>query len=250
MQENIPDLWRHLLPEKKKDAHKYDSGFAFVYGTENLTGATRLVASACARMGAGLVTVLCEPKAAAIYKSSLPAHIMVRDDLAWYHDKVSVKIYGPGGIPVTPDFNADVSTILDADALVDLPETLSEKYILTPHEGEFEKAFPDLQGSREEKAIQAAKKTKAYIVLKGAQTIIACPSGKHIVNSHASPLLATAGSGDVLAGMIGGLVAQNMPAFQACCAATWIHGECAYRFGKGLVAEDLISMIPCVLQDL
>ncbi len=250
MQENFPDLWHHLLPQKEKAAHKYDSGFAFVYGSENLTGATRLVAAACARMGAGLVTVLCDPKAAAIYKSSLPAHIMVRDDLGWHHDKVSVKIYGPGGLPVTPDFNSEITTVLDADALADLPETLSENYILTPHDGEFEKAFPDIKGNRQEKAVQAAEKIQAYIVLKGAETIIACPTGKHMVNSHASALLATAGTGDVLAGMIGGLVAQKMPVFEACCAATWLHGECALRFGKGLVAEDLIDMIPLVLQDL
>jgi len=250
MQENTPDLWRHLIPEKKTDSHKYNHGFAFVYGAKELTGATRLVASACARMGIGLVTVLSDVEVANVYKASLPAHIMVRDDLEWYHEKVSVKIYGPGGLSVKPNYQSQIPTILDADALINLPNKISSNFVLTPHEGEFERTFPNIQGSRLEKAIKAANKINAHIVLKGAETIIASPKGHLIVNKHAPALLATAGSGDVLAGMIGGLVGQKMDIFQACCAAVWIHGECAYKFGKGLVAEDLIDMIPPVLQKI
>lgn len=250
MQENIPDLWRHLLPEKGHDTHKYDHGYALIYGSNSLTGATRLVASACARMGIGLVTVLCDDKTAPIYKASLPAHIMVRDDYNFHHDKVSVKIYGSGGLPAAPNYQSDIPTILDADALYNLPNQLPEDFILTPHDGEFEKAFPELKGDRVERAVQAAAQINAHIVLKGAETIIACPNGKYMINHHAPAFLATAGSGDVLAGMIGGLVGQGMDLFQACNAAVWIHGECAYKFGKGLVAEDIITMIPPVLQSL
>jgi NAD(P)H-hydrate epimerase len=250
MQENIPDLWRHLIPEKKRDSNKYDHGYAVIYGAEELTGATRLTASACARMGVGLVTVLTKPEQAAIYRSSLPAHIMVREELDWNHKAIAVRIYGPGGLPVKPHYKSKIPTILDAAALNNLPEKLSENFILTPHDGEFEKSFPDIKGTREEKAVKAAKKINAHIVLKGSETIIACPNGKHIVSRHAPPLLATAGTGDVLSGIIGGLVGQKMDIFQACNAAVWIHGECAYKFGKGLVAEDLIDMIPSVLQNL
>ncbi len=250
MQENIPDLWRHLLPEKTKEGHKYDYGSVVLYGADELTGATRLAASACARMGAGLVTVLANSKIANVYRTTLPAHIMVRDDLNWQNDSVNVKIYGCGGLSVRPDYKSKILTVLDAAALENLPNKLSSNYVLTPHEGEFDKAFPHLKGSREERAIEAAKQIKAYIILKGSETIIACPDGKHIISRHASPTLATAGSGDVLAGIIGGLLAQKMPIFQACMAATWIHGECAYKFGKGLVATDIIDMLPSVLQNL
>ncbi len=250
MQENIPDLWRHLIPEKSRDSNKYDYGSALIYAAEELTGATRLAASACARMGIGLVTVLSRAQSAAIYRSALPAHIMVREDMNWHHEKVSVKIYGPGGLSVLPDYKSNITTILDAAALHDLPKKLSENFILTPHDGEFEKAFPDIKGTRLEKVIEAAQKINAHIVLKGSETIIASPKGKHIINRHAPPFLAIAGAGDVLAGMIGGLAGQKMPIFQACCAATWIHGECAYKFGKGLVAEDLVDMIPFILQNI
>ena len=201
-------------------------------------------------MGIGLVTVLAQSQSAPIYRTTLPAHIMVRDGFDWAHDKVSVKIYGSGGLPVLPDYQSKILTVLDAAALYNLPKKLSENFILTPHDGEFEKAFPNLKGTRLEKAIAAAQQIKAHIVLKGAETIIACPNGKHMINRHAPALLATAGAGDVLAGMIGGLVGQKMDIFQACNAATWIHGECAYKCGKGLVAEDLVDMIPAVLQNL
>lgn len=250
MQENTPDLWRDLIPTKEKEAHKYDNGFALVYGAVELTGATRLVASACVRMGIGVVTVLSPKGSGSIYRASLPAHIMVRDDIKWDHKNVSVKIYGSGGLPVQPNYDEKIPIVLDADALKDLPKSLSPNYILTPHDGEFTKAFPNIRGSRAEKAVKAARLINAHIVLKGADTIIASPDGKYIINSHAPALLATAGSGDVLAGMIGGLVGQKIDIFNACCAATWIHGECAYQFGKGLVASDIIDQIPNVLQNI
>ncbi len=250
MQENSPDLWRHLLPEKVKETHKYDYGWVLIYGADELTGATRLAASACTRMGAGLVTVLANKEIANVYRVALPAHIMVRNDLQWFHHKVNVKIYGCGGLPIKPDYKSNITTILDADALKKLPNKLSPNYILTPHDGEFDKAFPELLGTRLERVLSAANNINAHIVLKGAETIIACPNGKYFINHHAPPTLATAGSGDVLAGMIGGLIAQKMPVFEACMATTWIHGECAYEFGKGLVAEDIVDMIPNVLNAL
>ena len=122
--------------------------------------------------------------------------------------------------------------------------------MLTPHEGEFARAFPQLKGSREDKATEAAKTIGAHIVIKGASTIIAAPDGNTITNQHASPHLATAGSGDVLAGMILGLLAQGMDVFLASAAAVWIHGDVSISIGRGLVASDIPAQIPASLKKL
>ncbi len=245
--ENNPDLWLKQLPQKKNDSHKYDYGHALIYGAPELTGATRLATSACARIGAGLTTVLAEK--ADVYRMALPAHIMVRDDLAWSDPRVTARLYGPGGMAKGVKISLSRPCVLDADALLCMPEELNENVVLAPHEGEFAKAFPDIEGSREEKALKAAQQTGAVIVLKGGETVIAHSGGRSAVNTHASPYLATAGTGDVLAGLITGLLAQGMPAFEAACAGVWIHGDAALRHGPGLVASDLIDFIPQVLQE-
>jgi len=251
VEKNSIALWRDVFPVKKDDGHKYTSGHALVYGAPGLTGATRLAAQACARIGAGLVSVLCPAEAAAIYRASLPAHILVRDDPGWDDERVTARLYGPGGLPVEPDYNAPCPVVLDADALrADMP-ALSSGYVLTPHAGEFARLFPDLADTeREEAALEGARRLKAHLVLKGAETLIASPEGRLVRNDHASPYLASAGTGDVLAGMITGLLAQGMPVFEAVCAAVWIHGECGRRIGPGLVASDLDEFIPAVLRDI
>jgi hydroxyethylthiazole kinase-like uncharacterized protein yjeF len=250
LQVNESDLWRHLLPLKTQQSHKYTHGHAVIYAAPELTGATRLAAEACARMGAGLVTVLTPRDIANVYRTVLPAHVLVRDDLNWFDERVTAKLYGPGGLSAASDFKSKKPVVLDAGALASLPERLTLNYVLTPHEGEFEQAFPNITGSREERAKQAAQALNAHIVLKGAETIVAAPDGRCLINKNAPPCLATAGTGDVLAGMITGLVAQNMPIFEACGAAVWIHGRCANEFGMGLVASDLIGLIPGVLGEL
>lgn len=147
--------------------------------------------------------------------------------------------------------------LLDADALNvfesmtdELFPALHENCVLTPHEGEFLRLFPHLKGTREERAAQAAKLSGANVLLKGAETVIASPSGEIIVNDHATPWLATAGAGDVLAGMIGGLLAQGMASFKACGAAAWLHGEAGIKLGAGLVAPDIITAIPEIIKPL
>ena len=249
--ENSPDLWRNDLQFRHNDGHKYNYGSAIIYGAPELTGATRLAAESCARMGTGLVTVLAPKDTGDIYRASLPAHILVRDDVKYTDDKITAKLYGPGGLGVKIDFQSDIPTILDADALTNLPEHLPEHFILTPHEGEFDRTFPDIKGhTKVERAQNAAQKTGCHIVLKGGQTVIAAPNEETAVNTHASPWLATAGTGDVLAGMITGLVAQGLPIFKACCAAVWIHGECGLRAEPYLVASDLETHIKPVLEKI
>lgn len=249
MRINTPDLWQEILPAKTDKSHKYTCGHALIYAAPELTGATRLAASACARIGTGLVSVLSPKECADIYRISLPAHILVRDQLDWFDARVTARLYGPGGLSTQPDFNSQTPVILDADALSPaLPDKLSPHYILTPHEGEFERIFPDLEGVPAERAQKAAQKINAHIILKGVETIIASPNGDLVKNNHASPHLATAGTGDVLAGIVTGLIAQNTPVFEACCAGVWMHGECAKQFGAGLVSSDLIDMLPQVLK--
>lgn len=250
MIKNTPDLWLDMLPRKTQSSHKYTYGHAVIYAAPRLTGATRLAAAACARIGAGLTSVLSPPEIVNVYRAALPAHIMVRDDLMWDDARVAAKLYGSGGLSVSPDFSSGLPIVLDADALYELPDILSPNFVLTPHEGEFARAFPDIKGTRQEQAQQAATRMNAHIVLKGAQTIIAAPDGRLVVNAHASPYLATAGTGDVLAGMITGLMAQGMPVFEACCAAVWIHGDSSLKYGAGLVASDLVDLISAVLQDI
>jgi NAD(P)H-hydrate epimerase len=251
-------LWRDGFPRKKGDIHKYDFGLALIYGAPKLTGASRLAAECCARAGCGLVSVLVGETEAPIYKSSLPAHIMVQNDISYFHDKCSARLVGCGGLP--DDFTLDdlaphnVPTIFDADALHAnfLKFPLPYPAILTPHEGEFARLFPDIKGSREERIVEAVKKSGCTIVLKGAHTLICGPDNpEHIVcNKHASPILATAGSGDALAGIIAGLVAQKMNIFDAACAACWIHGETSLLCGLGFVASDIPIYMPAALQKL
>lgn len=253
MQTNSPDLWRDKLPVKTADQHKYDHGHAVIYGAPQLSGATNLAAAACARIGAGLVSVIATEDTHDLYRTILPPHILVRAATAIRRDdpRITALLYGPGGLNVQPDYtHPHARIILDADALYTLPATLSPACILTPHQGEFDKAFPTLKGPREHRIQAAAEKMNCYIVLKGSETLIAGPDGHMAVNTHASPWLATAGSGDVLAGLITGLSAQNMPPFEACCAAVWIHGDCALRAGNHMVASDLQAYIPAALKAL
>ena len=273
--ENLPALWRDLLPRPRPDGHKYDRGHAVVAGGAVLTGAARLASYGALRVGAGLVTIASPPTAGAVYRAGRPT-IMVRDvadgeafDALLADPRVSAALIGPGnGVGAeTADHVLRALAlrpcVLDADALTvfaDQPDTLFAALasapegtsVLTPHEGEFARLFHGLAGAaadgKIERAATAAAHTKANVLLKGADTVIAAPDGRVAVNTNATPNLATAGSGDVLAGFITGLMAQGTPAFAAACAGTWLHGACASAFGPGLIAEDLADMLPNVLR--
>lgn len=249
--QNSPDIWQNHMPKLSENSHKYTRGHALIYGAPELTGASILAATACARIGAGLVTLLGGAKAD-IYRMALPPHIMVRDDMEWFDERITAQLYGCGGLACPPDHKRAIHTILDAAALEDLPERLSPETILTPHSGEFDRYLGAYKCSDDplENAKSASKALGCIIVLKGARTVIAAPDGQCAENNHASPYLASGGTGDVLAGMITGLCAQRMEPFMAACAAVWIHGETGIRIGAGLVATDIPDKIPEILRIL
>lgn len=253
---NMPDIWARHFEAIAGEANKYSRGHAVVFGAPELTGATRLAAGACSRIGAGLVTVLAKRRAD-VYRTSLPADIMVRDCAPDVLTHVSVMLAGPGGLEDTHRlaFNANalnVSRVFDASAIPDDCEAgaLNAQCVLTPHEGEFRRAFPDLRGDKIDRALASSRLSGAVVVLKGPRTVIAHPDGRVVVNDRPNLYLAKGGTGDVLAGLLTGLVAQGFPTFDAACAAVWIHSEAGERLGPGLTACDLEHKIPEILKIL
>ncbi len=261
LHENAPALWANQLRWPTPTSHKHQRGrLAVVSGGLANTGAARLSAQAGLRSGAGLVTLLCPPSALMVVASAITAvmcnSFASADDLVAQTTRSTAVVIGPAaGITDATRANVEAlaragrSLVLDADALtvfagqVDhLRAILAAPAILTPHTGEFERLFPNLLAAspnRIEAVRAAAAQINAVVLLKGADTVIAAPDGRAVVNTHASPFLATAGTGDVLAGLTGGLLAQGLPPFEAACAAAWLHGDAGLRAGPGLTAEDL-----------
>lgn len=276
---NDPCLWLRHLPRPQPGGHKYHRGHALVLsGPIAATGAARLAAMAALRSGAGLVTVGSPPNALAVNAAHLTA-IMLRpiaeaSDLAecLADSRFNTVAMGPGhGVNertqrcVEAALGSSAQVVLDADALTvftDAPDDLfslmrdrdGAATVMTPHDGEFRRLFPDLADdtslSKVDRARMAASRSTAVVVLKGPDTVVTAPDGRAVVNDTAPPWLATAGSGDVLAGIAAGFLAQGMPAFEAASAAVWCHGDAASRFGQGLIAEDLPAMLPQVLAGL
>ncbi|MDH4384259.1 MAG: NAD(P)H-hydrate dehydratase [Caulobacter sp.] len=270
--ENTMDLWASRMPWPDAASHKHRRGRMAVIGGEALrTGAARLAARGGLRIGAGLVTVLSSPAAAPIYGPALEAVMLATfesdSELVHLAASTDAAVIGPAA-GVTPQTRSNLlaltttgaALVVDADALTvfadrpdDLFATLDKDDVLTPHPGEFERLFPGLlaaSGNRIAAAGEAARRAGAVVILKGADTVIACPDGRVAVSLNGSPWLATAGSGDVLAGFVAGLIAQGMESFSAACAAVWIHCDCAGRFGPGLIAEDLPDLAPATLARL
>lgn len=267
---NDPAAWRDLLPRPGPSSHKHRRGrLGVVSGGPLQTGAARLAARAGLRIGAGLVRLLCPPDAALIVAAAVEA-IMVDafetpEALASLAGRLDAVVIGPAA-GLTPQTEAHVIAlsatsarlIVDADALTLFKDRADALFallrpgdVLTPHEGEFERLFPGLLADgRATAATVAARRCGATVILKGHETLIASPDGRLRINPNGSSWLATAGSGDVLAGLTGGLVAQGMEAFEAASAAVWIHAAAAAHFGVGLTAGDLPDLIPAVLVDL
>jgi hydroxyethylthiazole kinase-like uncharacterized protein yjeF len=278
--ENVPPFWRKSFPVPRVDGHKYARGHVVaISGDIAATGAARLSARGSLRAGAGLVTLASPRDALAVNAAALTA-VMVRaiDTAIEFAELLTDKrfnacVIGPGaGLGErTRDFvltamSAKRHLVLDADALTsfaDAPDHLFEaikashntEVVLTPHEGEFPRLFSDISNkhplrSKLERVRAAAERSGAVVLLKGPDTVVASPDGRATIAANAPPWLATAGAGDVLAGMIAGLLAQSVPAFEAACIGVWMHGEAAREAGPGLIAEDLPEVLPAVFRHL
>jgi hydroxyethylthiazole kinase-like uncharacterized protein yjeF len=277
---NAPPLWSTLFPVPRIGGHKYSRGHAIVVsGGPSSTGAGRLAARGALRVGAGLVTIA-SPRSALAINATASLAIMVRpvdgarDLAALLADRrLNALVIGPGrGVGeetrdlVLAALSGPRGVVLDADALTSFADHRARLFeaiatrapaatILTPHEGEFPRLFSGLDGhfkseSKAERAGAAAEKSAAVVLLKGPDTVVAAPDGRLAIADNAPPWLASAGSGDVLAGMAAGLLAQGMPAFEAAVAAVWLHGEAANEAGPGLIAEDLPEAMPKIYRRL
>ncbi len=264
---NEPGIWRAGIHWPGVDGHKYHRGHLLVVGGASMTGAGRLVARAARRAGAGLLTVVADPSALPVYAADSPgimtAPIASLDDLL-KDCRHNALIIGPGfGVGdetcsrIIPLLHYCRCTVLDADALTSFAEQPSTLFfaiqgptVLTPHEGEFARLFPDIEGDKLSRARAAAKRSGATVLIKGADTVIAAPDGRAAINAIDAPWLATAGSGDVLAGIIGGLMAQGMEMFDAACMGAWLHARAGADLGPGLIAEDIPEHLPVLLGEL
>jgi ADP-dependent NAD(P)H-hydrate dehydratase / NAD(P)H-hydrate epimerase len=274
---NHPAWWLDCFPWPGPASHKYTRGHALIAGGAVMTGAARLAARAAARVGAGLVTVAAPPAALPVYAAALTGVII--QPAAGFDGfgrlladpRRNAALIGPGA-GITSETReltlailaAGKRAVLDADALsvfADDPQALfaaigaakTPPAVLTPHEGEFARLFckgVGRSGSKLDRTRRAARNSGAVVLLKGNDTVIAAPDGRAAINENAPAELATAGSGDVLAGVVIGLLAQGMPAFEAAAAAVWLHADAARRVGPGLVAEDLIEILPAALAAL
>jgi hydroxyethylthiazole kinase-like uncharacterized protein yjeF len=277
---NAPALWAERFPVPRPGGHKYRRGHAVVVsGDQSHTGAARLAARGALRAGAGLVTIA-SPRDALAVNAAASLAVMVRPvedavELAgWLADpRLNAIVLGPGGgvgtrmrEMVLAALSGERAVVLDADALTsfaDDPEALfsaikargAAPTVLTPHEGEFARLFksvPQTTGimSKCSRVDGAAWSSGAIVLLKGSDTVVTAPDHRQSIAENAPPWLATAGSGDVLAGFIAGLLAQGMPAFEAASAAVWLHGEAGGEAGPGLIAEDLPEALRMVYRRL
>lgn len=263
---NTPELWADDLPWPGRQSHKHARGRLFVVaGPAGATGAARLAARAGLRSGAGVVTIMGQVDAIPEMAASSLA-VMTRAyhggaDLRGQLERASACVIGPAAgltdytrAHVLALLSMDIPLVLDADALSVfeaaphvLLDALHENCVLTPHVGEFNRLFPGVlteSENRMEAVRKAADRAECVVLLKGADTVIADPGGAVRVNVHSSPFLATAGSGDVLAGIVGGWLAQGVSSFDAASAASWMHGEASLSLGAGMIAEDLTECLP------
>ena len=269
--ENHPDNWKDNFPWPDQKSHKYTRGYTLVICGEKITGASRLSARGAARIGCGLLCLGVPKKSFNIYSTENPIAIIkvVNNEIDLKNllkdKRINTILIGPGlGINkeklkliLNIIREKKRKVVLDADALKNnFNKIISKKksdVVITPHKGEFKSILKSLRMKKKSEitsALNLVKKTKINLVLKGNTTLIISKDGKIAINTNTSPFLATGGSGDVLAGMITGLISQKMNIFDASCAAVWIHGEIAKIKGPGLIAEDLPEMIPRVLKKI
>ncbi|MFT7598055.1 MAG: hydroxyethylthiazole kinase-like uncharacterized protein yjeF [Acidimicrobiales bacterium] len=273
--ENAPVLWQDRYPWPQAAGHKYQRGSVLVLGGAVTTGASRLTATAAMRVGAGLVTLAVPEQAWAVYAAAMTG-VMVHplrgldggsEFSALLDDqRRNAVAIGPGlgvgrstclaALAALAVADRRRAVVLDADAFTSfaddphsLFDAISGPCVLTPHDAEFARVF-DPSGDKLSRVRRAASQSGAVVLLKGSDTVIASPDGRAAINTNAPPDLATGGSGDVLTGLIVGLLAQGLGPFDAACAGSWLHGEVATAFGPGLIAEDLPTGLPAVLRQL
>ncbi len=279
---NAPVLWRDALKRPNAGSHKYSRGAALVLsGPAHQTGAARLAARTALRAGAGIVALASPLDAVGVNAAHVTAVMVApfsgpRGFEALLADERRRAIALGPGAGVGPELRKLVAAaltrpakgrtiVLDADALTSfagearplaaLIERGGHAAVMTPHEGEFERLFAGARGvepgdDKLARARAAAKLTGAVVVLKGSDTVVASPDGRASIGWDLPPTLATAGSGDVLTGLVAGLAAQGVPAFEAASAAVWLHGACGRALGPGLISEDLPEALPGVLRAL
>ena len=265
---NGTPLWRGHLPLPSASDHKYTRGHALVVGGAAMPGATRLASRAARRIGIGMLTVAAPREAHGYYLIDQPG-LIVREAAdaggvkALLEDHRFTATLVGSGLPPEPGTRAMVEAaaaanrplVIDggglgafAGAVGTLAGIGRADIVLTPHDGEFGRLFPDRKGDKLQRAREAARAIGCTVVLKGADTVIAAPDGRTAINTDAPAWLATAGSGDVLAGLILGLLGQGMPPFAAAAAGVSLHGMAGTAFGPGLIAEDLPELMPEVLR--
>lgn len=271
--ENHRDHWASLMPRPERSGHKYQRGhLGLVGGPAAMSGAARLAARAGLRAGAGLVTTIVPEEALPVYAAHQTA-VMSRAFASREGFAATLEAGKFSGFLIGPGNGVDEETawrclsllesgnpiVIDADAMTafendreTLLARLHERAVLTPHDGEFKRLWPllDPHAERLDAARLAAKEAGAVLLLKGPDTIVAAPDGRALISSLGPPSLATAGSGDVLGGIIAGLMAAGMEPFAAAAAGAWIHSEAANLLGPGMISEDLIEAIPSVLAAL
>ena len=272
---NKPELWISSFPIPSKADHKYSRGMVLINcGPKSKTGAARLAARSAMRVGAGAVKIVCDQSTVDILEPQISVELIdVANNKQEFQNilkdkKITSALIGPGnGIGNETKARALMAlafidhVVLDADALTVFANNPEELFIdcyphtiLTPHEGEFKKIFGNKINDIEDrilKASEAAKISNTVVVLKGADTIIASPKGDVVINKSSAAYLATAGSGDVLAGIIVSLVGKNkMAAFDAACAGVWLHSQIGEILGAGMIAEDIIDLIPITIKKL
>jgi hydroxyethylthiazole kinase-like uncharacterized protein yjeF len=234
-----------VLPSLDPGGHKYDRGLIHALAGK-MPGAIALAARAAALAGAGYVRV---STSRTIY--GLPSAIVQTDTAEVNDERIGCLLVGPGmgDIPqvLTLALTSKAPKVIDADAITHLgePDRLKgQDAILTPHEGEFHKLFGKIDGSKPERALEAAQRSGAVIIYKGPDTLVAAPDGRLGFAPPAPAWLASAGTGDVLAGIAAGMRARGMEAFDAACAAVWLHGRAAETAGPHMIADDLADAIP------
>ena len=272
--ENSPNLWIKYFPWKKFSGHKYSQGRVVVYGgKKEFVGATILSSLAALKTGSGSVKIICTKDTIHTYTIKFPSVLKTEINDIYElkkllnKEKITSILIGPGAgsnkkiKKITEIILKKIKyVVLDADALTCFKNDLKSLYLLldknkiiTPHIAEFHKIFPKIKKniSNLEKVKAARKIVKSNIILKGPNTIILSYDKKVVINYHSSPDLAVIGSGDVLSGLIVSLIGEKkMTPFLAGCAATWLHGDIAKKYGKGLISEDLIKGIPDALNRL